>query len=511
MASLYRNYRPQKFSEVVNQGHIITTLKNAVAGGSFAHAYLFTGPRGTGKTSVARILARAINCPNQKDGEPCNQCPVCLSFMDGSNLDLVEIDAASNTGIENVREIIEHLKFTPTSAKYKVFIVDEVHMLSKGAFNALLKTLEEPPAHALFILATTEIHKVPATIISRTQRFDFQKINREQIFEHLKGIAKQEKISIDDQSLQLVAGAAEGGMRDALSILDKLSAVPNLDIAQTEQLLGLTNTRLSQKFFGLLLGTDSVAAIENLESLFQAGVDPVQFNKDFLEYLRSVLLYKMGAAQSFVLDAEQLNELKSQTDQVDMNRLLFIIRLFMKAHKDFQSSPNAELPLEIAAAESMQKTTASVAVKPIAAAPRPAAAPKVEPASQGTPKEIVVEEKPIVEQKKELPEVLISQEQFLAAWPGITQEAKEKSSTLFTVLQNAEIKNVESNVVTLNFSFKFHKESLDNPRNKDILVQIMTEKFQTPMMLKNVLDQTQRKEADDASSVLADVFGEEMV
>lgn len=509
MASLYRNYRPQKFLEVVNQGHIIATLKNAVAGGSFAHAYLFTGPRGTGKTSVARILARAVNCEKQKDGEPCNQCAVCKSFTDGSNLDLVEIDAASNTGIENVREIIEHLKFTPTSAKYKVFIVDEVHMLSKGAFNALLKTLEEPPVHALFILATTEIHKVPATIISRTQRFDFQKINREQIFEHLKGIAKQEKINIDDQSLQLVAGAAEGGMRDALSILDKLSAVSNLDIYQTEQLLGLTNTRLSQKFFGLLLGSDSVAAIENLESLFEAGIDPVQFNKDFLDYLRSVLLYKMGASQSFVLDPEQLGELKVQADSIDINRLLYIIRLFMKAHKDFQSSPNAELPLEIAAAESMQKSSSAIIPKAAALVPKQVTIPK--PESIPVPEPAKATEEPVVEKKMDTPEVLISQEQFLAAWPEIAQEARTHSSTLFTVLQNAEVKSVETNLVTLAFSFKFHKESLDNPRNKDILAQIMLERFKTPVMLKSVWEQSKGKEADDASSVLADVFGEEMV
>ncbi len=502
MASLYRNYRPQKFSDVVNQGHIITTLKNAASGGSFAHAYLFTGPRGTGKTSVARILSRAINCQKQKDGEPCNVCAVCKSFIDGSNLDLVEIDAASNTGVENVREIIEHLKFTPTSAKYKVFIVDEVHMLSKGAFNALLKTLEEPPAHAIFILATTEIHKVPATIISRTQRFDFQKINREQIFEHLKGIAKQEKIKIDDQSLQLVAGAAEGGMRDALSILDKLSSVANLDITQTEQLLGLTNTRLSQKFFGLLLGTDTVAAIENLESLFQAGVDPVQFNKDFLDYLRSVLLYKMGANQSFILDQEQLVDLKVQADSIDMNRLLHIIRLFMKAHKDFQTSPNAELPLDIATAESMQKNPGI-----------PAAKTNIETVKQTT----VVKEEPkreveeaVITKVEAVPEVLISQDQFMAAWPQITQEARKHSSSLFTVLQHAEIKSVDSNLVIINFPFKFHKESLDNPKNKDILLNAMSGHFKTPMILSTTWEQAERKEAGDASSVLADVFGEEL-
>ncbi len=517
MAALYRDYRPKDFSEVISQEHIKTTLRNAVASGSFAHAYLFTGMRGTGKTSVARILARAVNCEKQKDGEPCNKCSSCKAFLDGTSLDLVEIDAASNTGVENIREIIEHLKFSPTSAKYKVFIIDEVHMLSKGAFNALLKTLEEPPAHAIFILATTEIHKVPATVISRTQRFDFKRIDNAALLKHLKEIVKKEKLEVDDQSLQLIVNASEGSVRDALSILDKLASFGKANLQQTETLLGLTNVISAQKFLDLLAAKDAQNALNFLQDFFSSGVDPVQFNKDFLEYLRKVLLASMGANLEFALDENQKKNLTRQAKEIKPNQLLYVIRLFLRANKDFQTSPNAELPLEIAAAEGCLAPGAAQAPSSTVAGETGAASTQ-RPTQQSAhlqPSENQVKKnaEKVVTQAAEPQNVsgpLIAKEQLDAAWPELMSKLRENASTLFAIMKTTQIRSVENNNITFVCAYKFHKDSLENPRNRAALLNVLSEYFKTEFSL-SVLVEKEEKDVSDAASAALEVFGGELV
>ena len=491
MPVLYRDYRPKSFAEVIDQEHIKQTLQNAVAQGTFAHAYLFTGPRGTGKTSVARIFARAINCLHASNGEPDNSCAICKQFLDGTSLDLIEIDAASNTGVENIRDITEHLKFSPTQAKYKVFIIDEVHMLSKGAFNALLKTLEEPPAHAVFILATTEVHKVPATVTSRTQRFDFHKLDSNKLLAHLKEIAKQEKIVIDDQSLQLVVNAAEGSGRDALSILDKLSSFGKVDLAAAEQLLGLTNIEAVQKFLDLLIAKDGAQSLSFLEELFSAGTDPVQFNKDFLEYLRKVLMSQFGAGQQFALDQIQLARLNKQSAEISQTQLLYIVRLFLRANKDFQVSPSLELPLEIAAAEACMDGSV-VKAEP---AKSEKAAVLEHPASKSEIK------------KKREGKVMLSQIQ--AIWPSVLQKIKAKQSSLMSVLQMATLKEVdEENCLVLSFVYKLHKDNLQ--KNAVLLLETISEELGQDIGLKLVLEKDLPPQSDAAGLAL-EVFGGELV
>lgn len=517
MPVLYRNYRPKNFAEVIGQEHVKATLQKGIAGGSFAHAYLFTGTRGTGKTSLARIFARAINCTNQKNGEPCNECAICKQFLDNNSLDLIEIDAASNTGVENIREIIEHLKFSPTQSQYKVFIIDEVHMLSKGAFNALLKTLEEPPKHAVFILATTEIHKVPATIISRTQRFDFKKIDHDKLLEHLKSVASKEKIKIDDASLELVLNSAEGSVRDALSILDKLSTFDNIELAQAEKLLGLTNILAVQQFLDLLVSKDAAKSLNFLQEQFGSGVDPIQFNKDLLDYLRKVLLVSLGGNLSALFDQNQMKNLSRHSKEIKPNQLLFIIRLFLRANKDFQISPNSELPVEIAAAEACLGAQTAQASAPVSTPPQiqPAPSPmmsvkKVQTSSEPS-SPAVSSFLPTVEEEGDLDTNgirLVSYQEVLLAWPELMQKLRVVASTLLAVMKNAQVKSVDENLVVIAFSYKFHKDSMDSRKSKDAFLGVLNEHFKTKFRLATILEKLEPAENSDTSSIALEVFGE---
>ncbi|GAC1574691.1 MAG: DNA polymerase III subunit gamma/tau [Candidatus Doudnabacteria bacterium] len=504
MPVLYRDYRPKNFAEVIGQENIKTTLQKAIAGQSFAHAYLFTGTRGTGKTSLARIFARAINCSNQKDGEPCNECALCKQFLGNNSLDLIEIDAASNTGVENIREIIEHLKFSPTQAAYKVFIIDEVHMLSKGAFNALLKTLEEPPKHAVFILATTEIHKVPATIISRTQRFDFKKIDHDKLLAHLQSISVKEKIKIDDASLELILNSSEGSVRDALSILDKLSVFDNIDISQAEKLLGLTNILAIQKFLDFLMAKDAASSLNFLQEQFGMGIDPVQFNKDLLEYLRKVLLVSLGGNLSSLFERTQTENLSRHAKEIKPAQLLFIIRLFLRANKDFQISPNAELPVEIAAAEACLSSAILNGHVPVAPLKTASLPPKqAENISKST--------LPEVDGEADLPGIdlkLVSYGEVLLAWPELMQKLRIVASTLLAVMKNAQVKSVENNIVIIAFSYKFHKDSMDSRRSKDAFLGVLNEHFGTKFRLTTILEKPEPAENSDTSSIVLEVFGD---
>ena len=307
--ALYRKYRSQTFGQLVGQEVIATTLRQAVEQGKISHAYLFSGPRGTGKTSVAKIFAKAMNCPNQKGGEPCNECYICEAITNGSLEDVIEIDAASNNGVDEIRDIRDKSTYAPSLAPHKVYIIDEVHMLSTGAFNALLKTLEEPTENVVFILATTELHKIPATILSRVQRFEFKSIKTPAIQDHLKAVLDKEGIDYEDEAVAIIARRAEGGMRDALSILDQalsLTAGAQLTTATAEEITGSISQEALDLYVAALAAQDATAALDQLNLIFDNGKNMARFVTDLLQYLRDLLIVQTGGENLHV--SERFNQ-----------------------------------------------------------------------------------------------------------------------------------------------------------------------------------------------------------
>ncbi len=356
---LYRKYRPSTFAEVIGQKNTIKILTSAIAGDRISHAYLFTGPRGTGKTTIARILAKTINCLDVQNGEPCNKCVNCVTINEGKTFDIVEIDAASNTGVDNIRELKATIGFSPSHLKYKVFIIDEVHMLSKGAFNALLKTLEEPPAHAIFIMATTEIHKIPATIISRSQRFDFQKLKLDEMIKRLSEIADKEKIKVAKEVLETIALASDGGMRDAESLLGQIISIADgekeIGLDQIKSILGLTDADSVLKYIEYLSGTKTKEAIIFLSELNFSGQDLEQFTGSIIDALRKMLLIKVSADLKKHLEENSTEEqIKKTSDLANIfseQELLWFIKKFIVVKNEIKSSTIAQLPLELVTVE----------------------------------------------------------------------------------------------------------------------------------------------------------------
>lgn len=348
---LYRKYRPKVFADVYGQEHVTSTLKNEIKENRIAHAYLFTGSRGTGKTTCAKILAKAVNCENSVDGEPCNECEVCKGLDSGTIYDVVEIDAASNNGVDNIRDLREEANYTPSRGKYRVYIIDEVHMLSTGAFNALLKTLEEPPAHVIFILATTEVHKLPATILSRCQRFDFKRIQPETMSVRLKQVAKLEGMELDDDAAILIARIADGALRDGLSILDQCAGrSKNIDSSLVSEVAGLAGREALYKLTDCICNQNSSSAMTVISELYQNSYDMERLCVEMINHLRNFLIVKTvkDSRGLIICTDDEYNSIISSAENFTLENVIFALDLFQDALTKIKTGANARVELEMA-------------------------------------------------------------------------------------------------------------------------------------------------------------------
>lgn len=430
--ALYRKYRPHNFDNLVGQDYIKTTLTNAIKSNHVSHAYLFSGPRGTGKTSTARLLAKALNCSNLKDGyDPCNECEFCIEINDGRLIDIIEIDAASNRGIDEVRDLKEKINFAPTRSKYKVYIIDEVHMMTKEAFNALLKTLEEPPAHAYFILATTEIHKIPETIISRCQRFDFKRISQKALMTRLSYIAQLEHIETEDKVFEAISKYVDGGLRDAIGLMEQFTTDGKLVYAKVKEILGISDISLLNDLFDALNSNDTKGALKIIHELHDQGSDLKKFTHEFINTLRNKMLEYVAMGE------------KEQTAV-----FMRMIEIFQEAQKNLQIANIPQLPLEIAIIKITgpieEEKKEEILVKDIKESEK-----RVLPSEKALPER---------EHQKLSPESVLNLGYLQENWPRITERIKAPSLRLS--LKNAMPITVSGNTVMLQFNNYFHKDKV---------------------------------------------------
>jgi DNA polymerase-3 subunit gamma/tau len=483
--ALYRKWRPQTFDQIVGQEHVTQTLRNALASGRVGHAYLFAGPRGTGKTTMARLVAKAVNCLADDPAErPCNECLVCQAVTEGRFLDLIEIDAASHTSVDDVRELRDKIGFRPNEGRYKVYIIDEVHRFSGSAFDALLKTLEEPPEHAIFILATTEVHKVPATILSRCQRFDFRRIPLQQIAQRLQKLAEAEGISAEPEAMTLIARSATGSLRDAESLLDQLAAAneSGISLAQVQATLGTIDAALVAELVESLVARDVAKGLVVIDQALDRGADLRQFTRQIVNHLRGMLLIQLEGADLLDVGAESLKVLEAQAGKISTSALVQTIKQFSQAEADLRGGWQPQLPLELALVEGIVDSGSEVMASPAAAA-QPTVAretPTVypataEPVSATTPQSPLDPEPTSATEDRDVPLEGLSLKHVQQHWPQVLESVRARDRSVQALLNSTEPAEVENETLTLHVAHEFARDKLCQGRARRLVEEVLSQ------------------------------------
>ena len=528
----YRKWRPQTLAEVVGQEPVAQTLRNALSTGRTSHAYLFCGPRGTGKTSTARILAKALNCLTNGNGEPCNTCSMCQAISEARALDVIEIDAASNTGVDDIRSLREKVNYAPNQARYKVYIIDEVHMLSNNASNALLKTLEEPPAHVIFILATTEVHKILPTILSRCQRFDFRRLSQADVISKLTHICATEGIHPEPEALRLIAKSATGSLRDAENLLQQLTTYygSEIELQQVQATLGITGDWRAKELARHIMNNDISAGITTINNVNSDGLDLRQFNRELVEYLRALLLIKTGSDEAVDLTAEDITELKDLAAGVSLEQILKAVKLFGQLELGFDNY--STLPLELALVdcaltqeekkESPARPTEYELHQPHKVATPPTAPPQarepvVKPEPTSTPEPATP---PVMATSTPAPVMAAATttplepgsdiERLRLNWKQVIEQAPPdtKRTPAIAILRSAGVKPVviDNDTVSLAFRYPYHKEQIEKIENQRIAERIISNFLGHPCHVHCILEDNHLlKEALKMGAQIVDV------
>ncbi len=492
--ALYRKWRPQLWDEVVGQDHVVQTLRNALRTDRAAHAYLFAGPRGCGKTTMARLVAKALNCQHPDPAQrPDNTCPHCVAVNEGRFLDLIEIDGASNNSVENIRELRDKINFAPGEGRFKIYIIDEVHMLSLGAFNALLKTLEEPPAHAVFILATTESYKIPPTVTSRCQRFEFRRIPVAEIVARLKAQCAAEGLAVEDAALEMVARQATGSLRDAISLLDQLAASsPMVTLAQAQALLGTSTSQTVQQLVDHLAAGETAAALDLTNRAIDAGADARQLARQVVDYARNLMLVRLGNAELVEAGAEVKAILSRQSQSLEIPALLKVVRAFGAAANDARGGWQPQLPLELAIVEC--STTQGIAEPPASPpAPSRSAAPPEKPPTAPRPEAPPPTSTPPSAAQAAATSPALYQTvpaspgpsaaaapaadvNLKAVWNRLLALVREKDKPTEALLRSCTVAGLEGNVLKLTTNVKLACEKInDQPKTRQLITDLLSE------------------------------------